>query len=113
MAAIKGRRPTLSVESDGPSSRQAGHGSPVLRVDASANHEGHTPRRKGPIEMSPRQQEVLQLFAQGLTDKEVAQELEISPRTVQTHMKNFLAKNRIRTRLEAVATWSCQVCRGG
>jgi len=37
------------------------------------------------VELSPRQEEVIALMADGLTDREIAQELCISPRTVRMH----------------------------
>jgi len=85
----------------------------MVRLDTAQSHNGHSLRDQRSIDMSPRQEQVLRLLSQGLTDKEIAQQLDISPRTVQTHMKNFLAKNQIRTRLEAVASFSCQICRSG
>ena len=86
---------------------------PIAELVGSANQEPpqrHTHQGR-PLEMSPRQAEVLKLLAAGHTDKEIGQEIGISPRTVQTHMNNFLRKNLIRTRIEAVAIWACQTCR--
>ena len=53
--------------------------------------------------LSPREKEVLQLFAQGLSNPEVGRQLFISEHTVQSHVRNILAKLQVRSKLEAVA----------
>jgi non-specific serine/threonine protein kinase len=53
--------------------------------------------------LSAREQEVLRLVAAGRTDREIADALFISPRTVNTHVARILAKLDVRTRREAVA----------
>ena len=58
--------------------------------------------RSGVIEgLSPRENDVLRMLADGLTDKEIAQALVISPRTVETHVSNVLHKLNVRKRAEA------------
>jgi two-component system response regulator NreC len=42
--------------------------------------------------ITPKEREVLQLIASGLSSKEIATRLSISFYTVQTHRKNMLAK---------------------
>ena len=51
--------------------------------------------------ISPREEEVLSLLADGLTDKEIADRLGISPRTVETHVGSLLNKLGVRNRAEA------------
>jgi len=53
--------------------------------------------------LTPRENEVLQLLARGLRNKEIAAELRISEETVQGHVKNILAKLSVHDRTEAVA----------
>jgi DNA-binding NarL/FixJ family response regulator len=50
---------------------------------------------------SPREQEVLTLAAQGLTNKEIAYRLGISDRTVQFHMNSVFNKTGTFSRTEA------------
>lgn len=52
--------------------------------------------------LTPRQLEVLREVAHGLTDKQIARKLSLSPRTVEMHVANALAALRCRTRAEAV-----------
>jgi DNA-binding NarL/FixJ family response regulator len=47
--------------------------------------------------LSPREREVLQLVAEGLTTKDIAGELHISVKTVETHRKQIMDKLEIRS----------------
>jgi DNA-binding NarL/FixJ family response regulator len=51
--------------------------------------------------LSAREREVLRLLAQGLTDREIAESLTISPRTVESHVSSTLHKLGARNRAEA------------
>lgn len=50
--------------------------------------------------LSGREQEVMRLIARGYTYKEVAAELFISIKTVETHMSNVLRKLQLSNRTE-------------
>ena len=54
-------------------------------------------------QLTEREKEVLQLTAEGLSTAEVAEHLVISAQTVQTHVRNVLAKLGARSKLQAVA----------
>jgi len=51
--------------------------------------------------LSRRELEVLERLADGLTDREIAEALVISPRTVETHVGSILRKLGVRNRAEA------------
>jgi DNA-binding NarL/FixJ family response regulator len=53
------------------------------------------------LSLSPRENDVLAMLADGLTDREIANALTISPRTVETHVSNILHKLSVRNRAEA------------
>ncbi len=57
-----------------------------------------------PDNVTARELEVLELLAEGLTNKEVAGELDLSPRTVKTHVQSLLRKLDVGDRTAAVAT---------
>ena len=55
-------------------------------------------RKRSRVEsLTPREREVLLRVAKGLTNREVAEEFGISPRTVETHRERVMSKLRIRT----------------
>jgi len=54
-------------------------------------------------ELSPREQEVLNLLSQGFMYKEIADKLGISFETVRTYIRRIYEKLHVRTRTEAVA----------
>src|SRR3990170_3604422 len=54
-------------------------------------------------DLTPREREVLQLVAEGATNKEIAASLYLSEHTVHFHMKNILSKLHLRNRAQAVA----------
>ncbi|HEX6027197.1 MAG TPA: response regulator transcription factor, partial [Solirubrobacter sp.] len=62
---------------------------------AAAAHEG--------AGLSRRELEVMRLVSLGRTNREIARELFLSPRTVDMHVRNILAKLSCRTRTEAAA----------
>ena len=51
--------------------------------------------------LSPREKEVLSLIAQGANNKEIAQELYISERTVKAHITSILSQLNLRDRTQA------------
>jgi len=55
--------------------------------------------------LSEREVEVLQLLAQGMTNKDIAQTLILSVRTVEAHLRNIFGKLGVRSRTEA-ALWA-------
>jgi DNA-binding NarL/FixJ family response regulator len=53
--------------------------------------------------LTEREREILELLSQGMRNDGIAQMLYISPQTVQTHVRNVLAKLGVHSKLEAVA----------
>ena len=53
--------------------------------------------------LTPREREVLQLVAQGATNKEIASQLFIAENTVKNHLRNILAKLHLGNRVQAAA----------
>lgn len=85
-------------------------------IDPSIIHKlvKHVSERKGTLSspdgeqglepLTAREKEVLQLLANGLSNRAIAGSLVISERTVQAHLTNIFSKMSVRSRLEAVTT---------
>ena len=54
-------------------------------------------------ELTAREQEVLSLLADGMSTKQIADELVITPRTIGTHVQSILGKLDVHSRAQAVA----------
>jgi len=76
-----------------------GHGSHVQQLPLATPG---SPGRRRSDDLSPREEEVLQLIADGLAPNEVAERLYISPRTVKNHLASAYAKLGARDRTDAV-----------
>jgi DNA-binding CsgD family transcriptional regulator len=57
--------------------------------------------------LSEREIQVIELVAAGLTNQEIAEELEISKRTVDNHISNILTKTGTSNRV-ALVRWALQ-----
>jgi len=68
------------------------------RLTAALRGELEREGRRGQLQLlTPREREVLRLIAGGRTNKEIAAELGISPRTVESHRESLTHKLRIRS----------------
>jgi len=63
---------------------------------------GQTPPEPAEARPTPREMDVLQLMARGLTNKAIAAQLKISERTVQGHIASLFDKLGVSSRTEAV-----------
>ena len=57
---------------------------------------------KESVKLTPREIEVISKIAEGLSNKEIAQNLSIETQTVKNHIHNILDKLQLHNRLEAV-----------
>ena len=63
------------------------------------------PATSGGVQLTPREAQVLRLVAMGLSNKEIADSLEISVETVKEHVQNILRKISLNDRTQA-AVWA-------
>ncbi|HWH45970.1 MAG TPA: HD domain-containing phosphohydrolase [Thermoleophilaceae bacterium] len=75
----------------------------VDAVLAAAAGRGHASRRRGsgPAGLTPREVEVLRMLATGVRNRDVAEALHISRKTVATHVEHIYAKAGVSTRAGA------------
>lgn len=57
------------------------------------------------MKLSPTKLKILILLARGFSDKEISQHLQMSTRTVQTHINTIISKFNARNRTNAVAIY--------
>lgn len=62
-------------------------------------------QQRGNMKLSPREIQILEFLSYGYVDKEIAQKLDISYRTVQTHISRIVMKLNARNRTAAVADY--------
>lgn len=62
-----------------------------------------TNKRLGAVRMTRREQEIIGLIADGLSNKEIARQLHVSPHTVKSHVRNILEKLALHSRLQLAA----------
>lgn len=55
------------------------------------------------VHMTPREREVISLIADGMSNKEIAQNLDIATHTVKSHVRNVMEKLALHTRLQIAA----------
>lgn len=68
-----------------------------------SDHRVHLePVRPG---QSPRESEIASLIVRAMSNRQIAEQLVLSERTVETHVRSILAKLGYTTRTE-IATWS-------
>lgn len=65
--------------------------------------ESGNPNARAVLGISDREFEVLKLLADGLSNKEIARKLDISPNTIKTHVTRLLEKLDARRRTEAIS----------
>jgi ATP/maltotriose-dependent transcriptional regulator MalT len=81
--------------------------SSILVDRAQSNAGASSPRVSRVTEsLSPREHSILRLMSCGLSNKRVAQELQIAPETVKSHVKGIFIKLAVQTRAHAVSTAS-------
>jgi two-component system nitrate/nitrite response regulator NarL len=75
----------------------------VLHPEAlKSSRAARAPQTKGPVALTPREQEILEALAEGLSNRLIAGRLAISSQTVKFHVAAILAKLGAGSRTEAV-----------
>ncbi len=59
------------------------------------------------VELTPTETKVVQLVAQGMSNRDIAEHLKVSQRTIESHVSNMLNKTNLHNRTE-LARWAMQ-----
>lgn len=78
-------------------------GSLFSQIVEHAIHSGKANRLLKAVQLTRREHEVVDLISRGLSNKEIARELNIAVHTVKSHVHNILEKLALRTRLEVAS----------
>lgn len=87
--------------------RAADAGDVVLGPEAGRVLLEDSRRRRQPVGLTPREREILQLVGQGLANKQIARRLNITERTVKSHMTHAFQRIGVSDRVQA-ALWARQ-----
>ncbi|GIG49104.1 AAA family ATPase [Dactylosporangium siamense] len=80
-------------------------GMPGTAAAAAELAAGIAEDRHDPDPLTTREREIAELLAQALTNRQMAERLVLSERTVESHVRNILAKTHCTNRTEFVARW--------
>lgn len=93
-----------SVEELVAAIRSAHSGKPTLAWEAAQALVKTATRSPDPeYNLTEREREVLTLIVQGMTNKQIAEQLSVSPYTINAHVRSILSKLDVSSRTEAVA----------
>jgi DNA-binding NarL/FixJ family response regulator len=92
----------------------------VAQIEASLKQSERMRQAQGPeltsavsvhvpfdVDLTPTEQRVIQLVAKGMANKEIAEGLSVSQRTVESHVSNMLGKTGLHNRTE-LARWAIE-----
>ncbi len=82
-------------------------------VRSRERHQADRSARERYAQLSPREQEVLGLIVAGLTNKEIARALALSPRTVESHRANLFAKLKTESLAQLIRQYALLVEQAG
>lgn len=87
----------------------------LLKANLQLHQARAATRAPLPVAMavSPRQGEIMHLVSVGMSDKEIAARLQLSPHTVRTHLQRLYAQHGLHNRAEAAAKWTGGVVENG
>lgn len=97
----------VCLESLAALARERGEGRRAARFLAAADALGEQPESRDQTALSDREWEVAMLVARGLSNRQIAAQLIVSERTVDTHVSHILRKLSLASRAQ-IAAWAVQ-----
>ena len=87
----------------------------AVLADAEARSAGTVPpsvaAMRAPVALTPREEDVLALVAEGRSNKAIAEALHVSPNTIKTHVASLLHKHGVGSRAQLAALVGAQAAR--
>ena len=71
------------------------------RVVESFRRRSAPPNRQDSLRLSPREEELLEFLSKGFSNKEIAEQIQLSVETVRSYLKHIYEKMHVRSRTEA------------
>jgi DNA-binding CsgD family transcriptional regulator len=78
------------------------------RAEAELRATGETARKREPStadQLTPQELQIASLAAEGLTNRDIAAQLFLSPRTIEYHLRKVFTKLRIASRTDLIRHW--------
>ncbi|WP_080804927.1 response regulator transcription factor [Halomicronema hongdechloris] len=79
----------------------------LIRQQAKMGAEGPTIQVPFDVELTPTELKVVQFVARGMANREIADEMNVSQRTIESHVSNMLGKTGLHNRTE-LARWAIE-----
>jgi len=57
------------------------------------------------MHLSRRQEEIILLICEGRSNKEIGKKLDVSPRTVESHLQRLYTQHKVHSRTALVVKW--------
>ncbi len=79
----------------------------LIQHQTKGGSEGPTIQVPFDVELTPTELKVVQFVARGMANREIAEELKVSQRTIESHVSNMLGKTGLHNRTE-LARWAME-----
>jgi DNA-binding NarL/FixJ family response regulator len=79
----------------------------LMKQNTAKANEGPKIQVPQNVELTPTELRVVQLLAQGMANKDIAEKLNVSQRTIESHVSNMLNKTNLKNRTE-LARWAIE-----
>ena len=79
----------------------------LIRHQNQANDKRQKTKARRHVDLTPTELKVVQLVAQGLANREIADVMNVSQRTIESHVSNMLGKTELHNRTE-LARWALE-----
>ncbi len=79
----------------------------LIKYQSSGTSSSSKIQARPKVELTPTEEKVIQLVAQGMANRDIAQTMEVSQRTIESHVSNMLGKTGLHNRTE-LTRWAME-----